>query len=230
MPRRDDDPLVILLTCALSHVAILPAIIQLIRRRWLWESFILLFSILSSFMYHTCQALNTRFFLSELQWHRLDNVFAIASFAQLFGYLSNFSNPTIEFSFKAGGLMVAIILQEQDPWNVFYTVTPIVSFSMVPLAGLLTWNRHVVGLYDKKQLFLGLGMITCAVPFFILGLDDDNDPYRVFHGAWHIFSGLSAYYGWRIVKDPKAIWLQTLIATEGGVLIERYAPKAKSAV
>ena len=55
---------------------------------------------------------------------------------------------------------------------------------------------------------MGVGTSLCAVPFFVLGLDDANDPYRMFHGLWHIFVGGASYYLWQTVRCPVATNLQ----------------------
>ena len=44
---------------------------------------------------------------------------------------------------------------------------------------------------------LGIGVI-----FFVIGLDDGNDPGRVFHGTWHMLAGSASYWLWRIVAVP----------------------------
>jgi hypothetical protein len=55
--------------------------------------------------------------------------------------------------------------------------------------------------FDMKNALMGFGLLIAAVPFFVAGLDDDNDPYRLYHGCWHLFGGLSAFYLWRVVKN-----------------------------
>lgn len=41
-----------------------------------------------------------------------------------------------------------------------------------------------------------------AIAFFTRGLDDQTDPYRFFHGCWHMFVGISAYFFWNAVTGP----------------------------
>lgn len=227
MVPRNDSPFIVFLTCVVSHVTILPCMALLFKRRWLWELFVVIGSMLSSFMYHACQALGVRMFLTELQWHRIDNIFAIAGLGQVFIYAANFSDPTLEFSLKSSALLVGIIAQERDPWNVLYTVVPIGFYASIPIIGAFTWNRRVLGsTYDKKALVLGIGAFACAVPFFILGLDDDNDPYRMFHGLWHLIGGVAAYYLWKLVKNPQAVALQTIMATESATMLGRLQRRA----
>lgn len=215
---RNDPPLAVFLTCALSHVVAVPGILQLYRRRWMFETAFLSMSMFCSFMYHTCQAFDTPIFLTELQWHRLDNIGALAGFATLFTYLSVFKDPQTEFYCKIIMYFIGIIAQERSPWDIAYTFGPILLFALVPIYNVLFVHRGV-HIYEWKSVALGGGSMCCAFPFFVLGLDDDNDPYRIFHGMWHCIGGIAMYYTWRIVKQPQAIALQTVIANEAPMIL-----------
>ena len=61
-----------------------------------------------------------------------------------------------------------------------------------------------------ENVMLGFGLLVVALPFFVAGLDDDNDPFRVFHGMWHLTGGFASLYLWRVVKYPGAVMLQPL--------------------
>eukprot|EP00920_Eleutheroschizon_duboscqi_P009214 GHVT01021061.1.p1 GENE.GHVT01021061.1~~GHVT01021061.1.p1 ORF type:complete len:256 (-),score=9.19 GHVT01021061.1:761-1528(-) len=41
---------------------------------------------------------------------------------------------------------------------------------------------------------VGLATLGVAIIFFIWGLDDDKDYLRIYHGCWHIFVSLFAYF------------------------------------
>ena len=89
-------------------------------------------SILTSFMYHICEIYNATIFLDELQWHRLDNVFAITTFclAILHFFGTIFENSS---AIKWFALLFITIVQEKDPWNVFYTALPCKVFSIIAI-------------------------------------------------------------------------------------------------
>lgn len=207
--KRNDPPMILFLTCVVSHVTILPALRLLWRRRWMFEVCCGIGGLIASFLYHACQALDGVFFMSELKWHILDNIFVICNFANLAAYVTMFRDARVDFMFKFAALFVALVTQIKAPWEITHTIGPIALFGSAPFIGML-YDRRSYQCFDTKAAVMGMGLLIVAVPFFILGLDDDNDPYRIFHGLWHVFVGISANYMWRIVKTPMAASVQTV--------------------
>ena len=198
MPNYDDD-YIVFFTTVVSHAAIVPACLQLYRRRWMFEFSTAMFAVLTSFMYHFCQAFHTQFYLTELQWHRLDNIGAIACFSCTFIHFCCFKRAEVDMGVKYFALFVAILAQERYPWHIEYTVVPVVVFASLPFIVHALVHRNTPP-WDMKELAIAALTLMVAVPFFVMGLDDDNDPFRVFHGMWHLLGGLSMLHMWRVVK------------------------------
>ena len=38
---------------------------------------------------------------------------------------------------------------------------------------------------------------------FLQGTDEHTDPYRMFHGGWHLFTGLAGYFDWQLLVIDK---------------------------
>eukprot|EP00744_Colponema_vietnamica_P004788 GILI01007095.1.p1 GENE.GILI01007095.1~~GILI01007095.1.p1 ORF type:complete len:293 (-),score=16.82 GILI01007095.1:62-940(-) len=224
---RHDSPYAVFVTCALSHIMIAPSIKLFWRRKWLFEFCISVAGLLCSFMYHSCQAFNVEFILPELKWHVLDNVFVICNFANMFTYLAILRDGRTDFLIKASALFIAIVTQTRAPWEITHTIFPIFLFGMIPIVCLLTVHR-TMNIYDFKNFATGTGLLGVAIPFFVLGLDDAHDPYRMFHGIWHVFAGTSAYYLWQSVKLPVATNLQTIMYGENGNALLNRIPRDKS--
>jgi hypothetical protein len=203
MPR-DDPAWALFLSCSMSHVACLPSVFQLMRRRWMFETYVCTCALIASFMYHTCEALGTSFFLNEGRWHRLDNIGVLSCFGVYFTYLCNFRNIYTEQFVKYSTVALAIVAQEKDPWNELYTFGPMAVFIGIPLF-VHGCVRRKVPAFDVKSAVLGFGLLVAAVPFFLAGLDDGNDPYRMYHGLWHVVSGAASFFMWRVVVTPQAI-------------------------
>lgn len=218
MPR-EDPPIAVFITTVVSHLTLIAPLLQLIKRKWMFEAFISVFGLTSSFMYHTCQSFDTRIFLSELQWHRLDNIGALSSFGIFWTYMACIKDPVVEAYVKYACVFITLLAQEKDPWNEFYTFIPVVIFAMIPFFFHIFVHRRMPQ-YDKKNTLLGFGLLGCAIPFFVAGLDDDNDPYRIFHGVWHLMVGIASFYLWRVVKFPGAVALQPL--TERSIIMGAY--------
>ncbi|CUG75000.1 transmembrane protein, putative [Bodo saltans] len=208
-PRAEDPAWAVFITTVVSHLTLIAPIKQLLERRWMFEVSISIFGLCCSFMYHTCQSFDTRIFLTELQWHRLDNIGVLCSFGIFWTYMACIESPVTEAYVKYLCVFVTLLAQECDPWNELYTFVPVVLFSMIPFYFHIfvhqRWPR-----YDKKNFLAGFGLLAAALPFFVAGLDDANDPFRIFHGLWHLFVGISSFYLWRIVKQPGAVALQPL--------------------
>lgn len=203
---KGDPVWALAITMIATHAFFVPNLFTLFRRRWHFEFFISCFGFTTSLFYHTCQVFQSELFLNELQWHRLDNIGAIAAFGVWFTYLADLreSHPGWDMAVKYVVLTTAILLQERDPWNVDFTIAPIVVFGSLPL-----WTHSFVHRrwprYHRRQFLLGWLLLGIAIAGFIVGLDDDHDPYRMFHSVWHIAGGMSLPYLWSMVNLPAAL-------------------------
>jgi hypothetical protein len=202
-----------------SHVAVVPTLASLLRRQWIFEFAVGTFCLAVSLLYHLSECLGEHFFLSELQWHRLDNIGAIAVFGGLFAYLCDVPpddasyfgahrnvhqphRPLAHQLLQFATLFASVIVQERDPWNELYTVAPIVTFALMPLVSHAVQRR--LPRYRWAMLFKGFGAVAAGAVFFALGLDDANDPCRVYHGLWHLLGGLGMWWLWQVVPPASS--------------------------
>ncbi|KEG11931.1 hypothetical protein DQ04_02141090 [Trypanosoma grayi] len=199
---RKESPWMLFATTVVSHLPMLPTTYLFFKRHYVYEAVIAIFGLTCSLMYHVCQSFNTTIFLSELEWHRLDNITAIAALGMWSVFICAFKNPVIERSAKYFTLIVAILLQEKDPWNTVYTFFPLALFACLPL-GVYISNKRLPAVH-YRSLVTGLFFMALAGPFFVAGLNDTADPYRFFHGMWHLLGATSAYFLWIMVKIPGA--------------------------
>lgn len=125
-------------------------------------------AVFTSTMYHLCEVLNQDIFLEELKWHRLDNIFVITGVSIWTLHISGsgHARKTIYFS-----LVVSILTQEKDPWNLLYTIIPIVTFDIVAIIlKLWYWNKVKVT-YHFDNIFTSLIVLAVGGYFFVKGLD-----------------------------------------------------------
>lgn len=130
--------------------------------------------------------------MTELQWHRLDNVFSIISFQMLILYIQQVPDEIDAQRLRWIYACVTIVLQEKAPWEEIYTVIPNL-LAVVVLIGKIVITG-VKPEYHKRDLRIALAVMALAVYFFIKGLDDYNDYLRLNHGMWHFCVGWSTYY------------------------------------
>lgn len=191
-----------LICTVLSHIPLLYTFPVWIKAKSYFEVSVGGFGLLASVMYHVCQNIPNQILLfSEDQWHKLDNVGVIALIGLLFVYLSTITNKVVEKIVKYVVFFIAIASQEQHPWDVRFTVAPILLFSLIPIYLHLIVRRQLPAV-DKSNLYFGLLTLLVSVIFFSLGLDDSSDPYRLIHALWHVSVGVSSWYLWQLFKPP----------------------------
>jgi Protein of unknown function (DUF3522) len=181
-----------------THLCLLPGVWVCWRKKER-ELFVLsLCTLFVSFMYHIAEVINNHHCfvkysthkklllgMTDGQWHRLDNVFAILSIQYLCVFLSDLA----EWKHGVGLLCMAFTFwcQEIGPWKLVYTMLPVT----FPLVFLLF--RGVVGnvRMSRKSLWVGLVALVPAGICFAKGLDDDRDYLRIWHGGWHVFANIA---------------------------------------
>jgi hypothetical protein len=67
-------------------------------------------------------------------------------------------------------LFVAIFAQEKDPWNLAYTVTPIVAFFVIGLANNIIKGKGIPN-YNTDAIKRGTLFMLIGIFFFSRGLD-----------------------------------------------------------
>ncbi|KAF1331239.1 Phosphatidic acid phosphatase, partial [Globisporangium splendens] len=134
------------------------------------------------------------------QWHRLDNIGSIMSFIIWSIHLMDLPNPLHQRYLHYVFLALVLVFQEKNPWDEWNSVAPILMCFFVLFLSFAI--RKQIPRYDYVQLRRGIFFLGCAVCCFICGLDDENDPFRFFHGCWHAFVGAAAYFNFRILPSP----------------------------
>src|SRR5690606_9921237 len=130
------EQIAMLFITALTNFSGLPTVIYLYRMRKYFESFCAFFTVFTSFMYHAVESINNdNIFLTEEQWHRLDNIGSITCFIMISIHLMDNRNPDLDLQLYLGAFFLVIFAQEKDPWNLNYTLVPIalglISFLLV---------------------------------------------------------------------------------------------------
>lgn len=190
---------IVLLVTLVSHFALFPTIYLFYTRKLTFELSVSVFGLLSSFMYHLSQALGHPLVLTDLHWHRLDNIGAISLTGLLFVNFACIKHSEVETCLKYAVFFLTLIFQEQNPWEEIYTAAPIILFTLIPVWNILMLERELPNI-SIPNLIKGASLGAISVLFFILGLNDEGDPYRILHGIWHVGIGIGSYYLWSIVK------------------------------
>jgi len=115
-----------------TNFSCVPALVVLWKRQMNYQFFVGLFTMVTSFMYHFMDSVGwERFFLSELEWHKLDNIGSIICFVMLAVFLADLKDENLEMRINYAALFLVIILQEADPWNLNFTTMPILFFALL---------------------------------------------------------------------------------------------------
>lgn len=195
------EQLLMVLITGVTNFAGIPAVIMLFRTQRIFEGFLALFTVFTSFMYHAMESISAeRIFLNEGEWHRLDNVGSITCFMMLFVHLMDFQDEKLDLKLYMTAFIITILAQEKDPWNLNYTIVPIVSYLVLFLLVLIFRKRKPM--INHRTHLKSLLWMVIAVFNFSQGLDEYKDHLRFFHGMWHMCVGISSFYFWQIKLAP----------------------------
>ncbi|TMW63397.1 hypothetical protein Poli38472_002338 [Pythium oligandrum] len=187
-----------LVITGITNFCMFPAIVNLYKQELVFESFIGMFTMVTSFLYHCCDSIDGPLWLTEGQWHRLDNIGSIMSFVIWAIYLMDLQRPVLQRYLQYTFLAIVLVFQEKNPWDEINSFIPILLAFAVLFTSFVVRGR--VPKYDKVQLRRGLMVLGAAFCCFLKGLDDRNDPFRFFHGCWHAFIGAAAYYNFKVLQ------------------------------
>lgn len=79
-----------------TDLAFLPPLVIMHRHRRHFELYIGVFQLVTGFLYNFCNALNVQVFLTELQWHALNNILTTTYFLLLLIHLQANADPTVD--------------------------------------------------------------------------------------------------------------------------------------
>lgn len=201
--REGESPFILFVTTVLSHLTMLPMPYFFYKRGYVMELCGALFALLVSFMYHSAESFDTSLFLTEKEWHRLDNIGIVSMMGIWDVYLCCFTNPFVDMCCKCFCIFFTLIMQQKHPWDVRFTVAPIILFSIFPISKYCFVEQRLP-VVNVRYLLTGIFFACFAIPFFILGLNDREDPYRMYHGGWHFFMGIGSFFLWLMVKHPSS--------------------------
>eukprot|EP00326_Haptolina_ericina_P039429 CAMPEP_0181251328 /NCGR_PEP_ID=MMETSP1096-20121128/46823_1 /TAXON_ID=156174 ORGANISM="Chrysochromulina ericina, Strain CCMP281" /NCGR_SAMPLE_ID=MMETSP1096 /ASSEMBLY_ACC=CAM_ASM_000453 /LENGTH=324 /DNA_ID=CAMNT_0023348913 /DNA_START=181 /DNA_END=1156 /DNA_ORIENTATION=+ len=137
-------------------------------------------------------------FLSELQWHALNNILTTTYFLLLLIHLQANTNPTVDIVLRYAAFTAVWIAQIKDEyWNPWYTALVVAVFCMMPVCKFCGAMR--LPPYEPEKLLKGAVAGVASAVCFVVGLDDQVDPFRLFHGLSQALVGLALYYLWQLV-------------------------------
>lgn len=182
----------------LTDVAFVPPLLIMHRYRRHFELYIGCFQLATGFLYNFCNALNVNVFLTELQWHGLNNILTTTYFLLLLIHLQANSNPTVDIVLRYCAFTSVWIAQIKDEyWNPQWTAMVVLAFCIMPVCKFGGAMR--LPPYDTEKLLKGFLAGVAATICFLVGLDDAIDPFRIFHGLSQALVGLALYYLWQLV-------------------------------
>ncbi|KAI9912371.1 hypothetical protein PsorP6_005068 [Peronosclerospora sorghi] len=218
------EMVMMLIVTGSTNIFMAPAIYSLFYRKYVFEvrynteptchaprleqaAFIGTFTMITSFMYHVCDSIDGPLWLTEGQWHRLDNIGSIMSFIMWSIHLMDLNHAILERYLQYFFLALVMIFQEKNPWDELNSAIPVLC-SLVLLLLSFALRRRMPK-YNLQQFRRGLLLLLCGLGCFLRGLDDNSDPFRFFHGCWHGFVGAAAYYNFKVLPDRDDMQLPT---------------------
>ena len=62
-------------------------------------------------------------------------------------------------------------------------------------------KRLLRGYRSRRYLCYGSALALASLFFFVLGLEDNVDKFRIMHSVWHVLSGAGSYFLFRAGMD-----------------------------
>jgi len=201
--KTEQEYLAQIVLIVITNCAVLPSVFVCWKRKLYFEMIVGLGTGITSIFYHVGEVLEEWNVphshkwtdctgMTPGNWHRLDNIFAVMTLNSLFFYLADFQSDKRKEFVRWATLFWTLWCQERGPWNVMYTVVPIVTAIVVTLFVKVVIERHRPR-YNHHAL-AGSALLIAGFVFFSLGLDDKKDWLRMRHSLWHCFAGLATYF------------------------------------
>eukprot|EP00049_Salpingoeca_infusionum_P016265 m.330433 g.330433 ORF g.330433 m.330433 type:complete len:222 (-) comp16045_c1_seq2:64-729(-) len=202
MPLFTWDHLLRFVFETVTDVAFVPSLMVIKQRGRHFELFIGLFQFITSCCYNLSDALEVEFFLSARDWHKLNNVLSITFALHLCIFLMGNRKENIDNGLRYLAFCLVWITQMKDAFwmeKSQYTMYVVVPFTLLPVAKLILFGNRFF--FNGHETARGLLALTVAFVFFYLGLDDEHDPYRVFHGCAQLAAGAALYFMWQMIPE-----------------------------
>lgn len=213
IPRTPTDHLVMFVFTGLTNFACVPLLYLCYNRGSLFHLYIGFFTFLTSFMYHSLEALGEpSFYLTASQWHRLDNIGSIMSLVMVVvNFMDNldkdpagsYTSPVfarMDQHMLYSALLVTLTMQMKHPWDLENTLVPILGYAAIGVGKILLVRAPRI---DVRYVKLGVPYFLVAIYCFAKGLDEHSDYLRIHHGCWHFFSAVGIFYLWQSVDKTK---------------------------
>jgi predicted membrane channel-forming protein YqfA (hemolysin III family) len=184
------------LITGVSNLALLPTLKLLYLRGLYYHFFLGLFTILSSFMYHSTEYTDLIILMEQKKWHYLDNIGSICSLISIIIQFKNDNNYYEELNSNIICFLFVMIVQTKDPWDIINTVVPLILAIFYLLFDLFRKGSNMR--INESNLKKGLFIFSLGLICFYFGLDNENDYLRLIHGFWHFFIGLATFYLWQV--------------------------------
>lgn len=201
--HTERERIAMVLITTITNLGFLPSCVVVFRQKLYFPGIVGFFTMCVSFMYHLCESVASPVYMRAGQWHKLDNIGAIASFCNVSFYLMANQNKSVTRMLQYTMLLIIVILMEKGPWKLSYTIGPIVLSASLPILKWCVFSKTPPP-YDWRMLRRGGIFAVCAFFCFYQGLNERDDYLRMWHGLWHLFTSVFSVYLWQVVRPSKA--------------------------
>lgn len=191
-----------------TDAAFVPPLLLLWRSRRHFELYVGVFQLSTGVLYNFCNALNVTLFLTERQWHGLNNILTTTYVLLLLIHMQCNADPSVDAALRYCAFTAVWIAQlKDDYWNPSWTALVVLIFCLMPICKF--GGAMQLPPYDAEKLCKGLIAGASSAVCFLLGLDTTIDPFRVFHGLSQAMVGFTFFYLWQLVPLSLAVVKKT---------------------
>ncbi|KAI8908413.1 hypothetical protein EDD86DRAFT_276226 [Gorgonomyces haynaldii] len=194
-----------LVVLVLTDLAMIPALQIMYSNKRHFELFIGIYFFAAKLLFNLSQALQTPFFLSELQWHFLADVLGMTYATLLIVHLVNHPNENINIVMRYLGFSLTWIAKTFDQWDS-------VLMQLVVMSGFVVFMllRFQEIKWNIKNLQLGGCAFGGGLLLFLIlehGFSDQTRSIRIVHalvqGSINLCAGATMFFMWQAVPIRK---------------------------
>jgi len=215
-----------LLWVILSDSALLPYLLEVARFKRHFELFIGVSWVVSAFAYNVTDALRVpAVYLSESEWHKMNNVLSCTSFVLLSIHLARVRSELRVVALRYFSFAFITIGQVRDGFwmeESFWTLPPIVAFGVLLPLGMHLRRDRSTPLLRREKLYKGLCCAVMGGACFLRQVSSEappppppagggpgshwkSDTVRFWHGVFHWWTGCSLFFLWGAVPVTERI-------------------------
>jgi hypothetical protein len=187
-----------------TDLSLVPALYVVARHRRHFELFVGTFHLVSSLLFNLSNALSTRIFLREDQWHFISDVMSLTYVCLLLIHLMGNVNENVNIVLRYMAFCSAWVFKLRDEWDsAMWEELLIAGYVVLALIPFMSGKTRPD--FDAGLLTKGIVLIAGALICLYLEMQESpdisavQDPHKLLAGLGHVLAGAAWFFLWQAV-------------------------------